>query len=143
MRTTVTLSENIGKFAAERAQKDSKSLAACIADDISLLYPFLEREKKLLRGQFTPAEAKLMIDCLNGTIMDQVSIQMIEAGFQDGIKFDRLDRKWEIDSEIFLQKFNNMSVLRKWAIFELIQDFWNLVSQNPEVDLDDYVQQNF
>lgn len=143
MRTTVTLSENIGKSASERAKKAGKSLAACIADDISLLYPFLEREKKLLRGQFTPAEAKLMIDCLNGTIMDQVSIQMIEAGFQDGIALDGLDRKWEVDSKLFLKKFKDMPVLRKWAIFEFIQDFWNLVSQNPEVDLDDYVQNWF
>jgi len=142
-RTTLSLQEGIAEVARQRAEKTGNSIPGQIERDLNMLYVFLARERKLIRGQFTEAEAKLMIDCLNGTIMDQVAIQVIEANFQDGIALDGLDRKWKVDKVSFLAKFDGMSVLRKWALFEIIQDFWNAVSQNPETNLDKYVEKYF
>jgi len=140
-RTTISINDNLADDVKKRAKEGrfEMSIPQRVEKDLSTFYAFLEREKKLLKGTFTDNEAKLMLDCLNGTILDPYSAQLLEAGFEDGIDLDGLDKKWEIDKAEFLSKFKSMSIIRKWSIYELSTEFWH----DPIIDMNKFVRDNF
>lgn len=137
-RTTIGFNDNLADDVKKRAKTGQVSVPTRIEKDLATFYAFLEREKKLLKGIFTTSEAKLILDCLNGTLLDPYSVQLLEAGFEDGIDLDSLDTKWKIDKSVFLGKFKDMFILRKWAIYEMSTEFWH-----DPIDLDKFVKANF
>jgi hypothetical protein len=62
-----------------------------------------------LRGQFIRGELMLILDVMNGTVLTPgLAGQHLLANVRDGIDFDQLDQKWEIEGK---------ALNEKWAAF--------------------------
>ena len=91
----------------------------------------LERLYDLYRRaiQETPlplAEASLLVDCLNGSLVDARSAGMLWANVEDGIKYDGLEGKWEVDGKALVEKLRRLNQVQCLALIDAAERFWAL-----------------
>ena len=91
-----------------------------------------------LKGTFTENELKLMIDIMNGTMLNpSLAGQHLKSNIEDGISLDHLDTKWEVDGNDLISKLGDMSVPEIFFLEIWIQGFW---IQSDGIELEDYIQ---
>lgn len=94
----------------------------------SRYFSLLERELAAL--DLTEDEASLVCDALNGTSWDYGGLGQPSAGsavrleLADAIRLSGLDRKWEVDQDLFLSKVGRWSEAQCLAVLDAVERFW-------------------
>lgn len=99
--------------------------------DLERLYVLYDRALK--ETPLTPAQACLIVDCLNGTMMEARSAGLLWAEIKDGIKYDGLDEKWELDGPALVEHLRSLSVLQGMALIDAAERFWNLPDAERDI----------
>lgn len=88
----------------------------------------LRRYYKMLRAvrpTFTPDEAHLIVDVLNGVWFELTydTTQHLIIAFEDAE--DAYYEKWEVDRDAFLARLRSMSYAEALSIIDAAERFWN------------------
>jgi hypothetical protein len=81
-------------------------------------------------------EARLIVDCCNGTIYDARSAPMLWASIEDSCHLDGLDAKWGIDGPALVEKLKGLTQLQSLALVDAAERFWNLPDGGRDLDAD-------
>ena len=74
---------------------------------------------------FSMAEAMLIVDAMNGIILEPMTIQLLWANVADAIELDGLDQKWHVDGKSLIQRLRGLSRVEHMALFDAIERAWN------------------
>lgn len=91
-----------------------------------------------MKGYFSKDELTALVDNQNGTIFspDLFSISGTWVhGVEDGIKYDGLDSRWNIDRDDLIEKLNALSDVQAYFMREEIDRFWS----DTDSDLEEFV----
>lgn len=105
------------------AQRDS-ILAETLREQLSDYYLLM----KLSLPRFSLGEAMLMVDAMNGCILDPHTASLLWANISDAIEMDRLDEKWQVDGNalvIRLRELGRTNPFACWSIADAIERAWN------------------
>lgn len=127
VRTTATAD----KYLSANKNK-SATISRCIEN-----WSACERQARMsLMGKFTSAELCSFIDMLNGTIIPASQASSMRFEFKDACALDGLDRKWKIQKDAVLEKFNGLNTAEWIVLVEWCRAFWD----NPDRDLEEYTK---
>lgn len=79
---------------------------------------------------FTQAEASLICDALNETILDNQSWQFIDVEIEDACRLNKAHEKWNVDPQRLLDKIRDFPAVARVAIVDGVERFW----RNPNQD---------
>lgn len=88
----------------------------------------LERYYQLLgfaRPTFSQGEAMLLVDAMNGCMLDMHTVHLLWANIADAIDSDGLDTKWEVDGTSLVQRLRSLSRIECLAVYDAIERAWN------------------
>lgn len=78
-----------------------------------------------VRGQFSAAEAKLILDAMNGThLVGQLIGQHLHANVADAIELNALHKKWGVDAEKLDKTLGTLTSFQCAAIEWWAAAFW-------------------
>ena len=93
---------------------------------------FALRARKMIhnevKGVFSKNELHAMLDNENGTMIELRywgNKQMFMYSLEDGVKYDGLDKRWEVDFESIKEKIDKLSDVAFLYLHESIYCFWN------------------
>lgn len=132
-RITITIPEKVLREVDARG--DNRS--AVISRDLERYYTLLQRVIKRVR--LSVEEACLIVDALNGILIDANTVQLLWANVADAISLDRLDQKWGIDGQFLIEKLRGLNELQAMALVDAAERFW----EKPEGDIRERVAQIF
>ncbi len=95
--------------------------------DLERYYALLDHE--LARVELSEAEASLICDALNGTLMDPHSYRLLWAEVADAVRLDGLDAKWGVDGDALVERLRALSPGAMMAVVDAVERFW--LSPNP------------
>lgn len=98
--------------------------SSIINRDLERLYTLYRRA--IREVSLTMAEACLIVDSLNGSIMDANTAQVLWAGIADSIRLDGLDKKWDVDGPALVEKLQGLNVLQAMALVDAAERFWEM-----------------
>lgn len=104
--------------------------AELVLDAFPVLY---RRGLADLKGQFSGPELSLLLDALNGLYLTPILLgQHLVASATDGIQLDRLDKKWGVEPESFLQKLDSLSFFEKACLEIWLRAYWESGEEDHE-----------
>lgn len=122
------MAKTIGVYLREEVEKQialrGENRSATINRDLERLYAMYERT--IQETPLTLAEGCLLVDCLNGSLMDARTAGLLWANIEDGIKYDGLDEKWELDGKAFVDKLRGLTTFQCMALIDAAERFWCL-----------------
>ena len=90
-----------------------------------------------LRGTFSRGELMLMIDIFNATALTpQLAGQHLAASVSDGIAWDRLDQKWEIDGAALNAKIADLTIFACACLEIWANGFWYRQKSEESLDIE-------
>lgn len=113
------------------APDDSKDCFYWVVRDLSLLNRVLDQELRAVN--LSEGEASLIVDVVNGTIFDPVSVRYLWEDVADGIELDGLDEKWDVDGASLVAKLRGLTYTQTVAIIEAAERFWNLPTRSDNL----------
>ena len=81
-------------------------------------------------------EARLIVDCCNGTIHDVNTARMLWASVEDACELDGLDEKWGVDGPGLVERLKNLSQVQALALVDAAERFWSLPDGARDLDSD-------
>lgn len=102
------------------ARGDNRS--GIISRDLERLYTLYSRALATIPLQLN--EAYLIVDALNGTLMDANTAKLLWAEIEDSIKLDHLDKKWQVEGKALVEKIRNLNEIQSLAIIDAAERFW-------------------
>ncbi len=102
------------------ARGDNRS--GTISRDLERLYTLYNRALATVSLELN--EAYLIVDALNGVLMDANNAKLLWAEIEDAIKLDHLDQKWQVDSKALVEKLRNLNEIQAMAIIDAAERFW-------------------
>ena len=87
----------------------------------------LERYYALLRlalPPFTQAEASLIVDALNGSMLEAHSGHLLWAEIADAVQ-EGLAAKWEVDGAALVDRLRALPPFAQYAVWEAAERWWN------------------
>jgi hypothetical protein len=102
------------------ARGDNRS--GTISRDLERLYTLYNRALATVSLELN--EAYLIVDALNGVLMDANNAKLLCAEIEDAIKLDHLDQKWQVDSKALVEKLRNLNEIQAMAIIDAAERFW-------------------
>lgn len=112
------------------ARGDNRS--QIIARDLDRLYTLYHRAMREV--QFTEAEVHLIVDSLNGTIMDADSAPLLWASIEDSINLDGLAEKWNVDGPGLVKRLKALNALQAMAMADAAERVWATVDSGGDFD---------
>lgn len=103
-----------------QARGDNRSHV--INRDLERLYALYKRALKEV--PLSVQEAWLLVDVLNGSLMDANTARLLWANVEDGCALDGLDKKWEVDGKALAEKLRNLSDFQNMALIDAAEKFW-------------------
>ena len=100
--------------------KSRGSRSTVITRDLERLYTLYRRALSQVR--LSNNEACLIVDVLNGSIMD--ATPLLWANIEDGINLDGLDQKWSIDGPALVEKLRKLNEIQTLAVVDAAERFW-------------------
>jgi len=96
----------------------------------------LERYYALIgqQPQFSPGEACLLADAMNGVHEEPWSINVFWAGVQDAIDLEHLDEKWKVDGKELVARLRALSAGEKYAVVDAVERAWAIWRTEPDAD---------
>lgn len=106
-------------------------------------YPNLFKQTiEEVSGIFTEPELKLIIDVFNGhSLTPAMAGQELWWSVTEGIKYDSLDAKWEIEKEAMQEKIDKLTIFQKACIEVWANGFWYGGPSDKTLDLEVRVKQ--
>jgi hypothetical protein len=96
--------------------------SAVIRRDLERLCTLYQRS---LPRDLTEKEACLIVDVLNGTLMDANTAHMLYAEVEDGIALEGLAEKWDVDGPDMVEKLKVLSDIQCLAVIDACERFWS------------------
>jgi len=94
-----------------------------IGRDLGRLYTLYRRA--LAQIKFTVDEGCLIVDVLNGLLVDTNSPHLLWAEIEDAIKLNRVDQKWNVDGEALVVKLRTLNEIQCMAVIDAVERYWN------------------
>lgn len=107
---------------------------AIAARDLARYYAILAHE--LARLPLSEAEASLIVDALNGTLIEPHTAGLIWASVDDAIRGDGLDRKWAVDGPALVSKLRDLPLAASLALADAVERFWAQAGEGEQAMLD-------
>ncbi len=110
-----------------------------ISRDLERLYILYRRA--LTSVKLTTEEACLIVDVLNGSMMDANTARMLWANIADAVSMNGLGKKWSVDGPALVEKLRSLSDIQAMAVIDAAERFW----QGPyrEADIYDAAEECF
>lgn len=105
-----------------RGGDDNASAAQVAARDLDRYYQLLALA--LASVDLTPGEAGLIVDALNGSLMDVSNVQLLAYAITDSYE-DGLPAKWEVDAAALSAKLRGWTLLQRMAVGDAVERFWS------------------
>ncbi len=116
------------QLAARTDQEAEGQSAALVARrDLERYYAVLQ--DSLRRLDLTAGEACLIVDALNGTLMDAVSYRLLWAEVSDAQRRQNLAEKWGVDGSQLVERLRALSPGELMAIIDAAERFWTLIGR--------------
>ena len=80
----------------------------------------------------------ILADSFNGTIIYEsirYNVKMLIAHCEDSVIYDSLDKKYDVDMEVFKKKLSSLHCANVDALYARIEDFWN-----KDIDIEDWAK---
>lgn len=122
---------------AIEARKDTAFISSTnrvVERDLARYYHLLDEARKEACRQLSDDEQALIIDSLNGVMMDARTMRILPHQISDAISIDRLDGKWGVDGQALTEKLEAMTPFELAAIVDGVEVFWAAVSRGEDVD---------
>lgn len=104
-----------------RAEDNGPALIQRATEDLGDYYDLLDRS----RPQLSEREWLLLMDVLNGTILDRISVSHIWAEVDDATRDDPgLAGKWEVNVSDLIERLRAMSSVERLAVADTVRRFW-------------------
>jgi len=113
--------ERLGEEIASRTRGYSASLTA--RRDLERYYEAIRRSAGL---DLTQGEACLILDTLNGSLMEPHSIPLLWAEVSDACDMDGYDRKWGVDGPALVGKLRRRPYFELLRIVDAVERWWLL-----------------
>src|SRR5262245_42431751 len=110
----------LGANLVARTDEDNQ-MSRRAATDLERYYDLLQRSMPRLAAN----EWKLGFDVANGTLWEGSSMGLIWAEVADAIRLDQVDRKWEVDGAVLVEKLRGLPEASRWAVVDTAERFWN------------------
>ena len=99
----------------------------------------VERE---LKGRFSQNELMLIMDSENGRILTPAFAgQGIVIQVQDSIALDQLDKKWEIDGKVLVNKLAELTIFQAACLEIWAEAFWKIILVNGKSNIEKYAEE--
>jgi hypothetical protein len=102
--------QDSGQSVSDVAQRDLKRYYALLALGLSSVH-------------LNQGEAGLIVDALNGTLVELSTAQLLWAEIQDSLE-DGLAEKWGVDGPTLVEKLRDYSLAQTLAIVDAVERFW-------------------
>ncbi len=103
-------------------QSPGQSVGRVADRDLGRYYQLVQDE--LARITLSEAEASLVVDALNGTIMEPHTYRLLWAEVDDAVRLDGLDRKWGVDGDALVTKLRALSPGATMAVVDAAERYW-------------------
>jgi hypothetical protein len=105
-----------------RSVPGSLSQAQVVQRDLARYYDSLALA--LASVELSAGEAGLLVDVLNGTIIDLTVAQMLAAEVEDALA-DGAAERWQLDGPAFVARLAALTLLQRLAICDAVERFWS------------------
>ncbi len=108
---------------------------------VEMFKPIFRQNLIDLKGKFEPAELKLMISALNGSILSpEFAGRRLVANVEDHMDLDGAAETFDVNRKDFMEELMFLST-PQLALLELwIQGFWSQSDDENAMDLDEYIK---
>lgn len=129
------LLDSVGNL-GDLQEDDIKTLVYEMSANLLAIY---KRSKEEVKGLLTKEEAYLICDALNSTLYsEEIPVKThILLNVTDGIYYEDLDKKWNVDAKILINKLNGISEMQAYVIMVLVNEFWHRAIENLYVKVED------
>jgi hypothetical protein len=127
IKTSFSLRPQIEEQLATRGENRS----GVINRDLERLYTLYRRTLPTI--PLTVDEACLIVDTLNGTLMDADTARLLWAEIEDACYLDGLDKKWHVDGSALVKRLNELSDTQALALIDAAERFWESVPQKGDI----------
>lgn len=138
MKETKNATIRLPQEIADWLTKDGKSINQAVIDTVNTLQSIRLISTTELRGIFSANEWTFLADSFNGTIINdsiRYNVQMLIAHCEDSAIYDSLDKKYDVDMEVFKKKLIYLHCANVDALYARIEDFWN-----KGIDIEDWAK---
>lgn len=104
-----------------RADEPDRSISNVAQRDLGRYYDLLALA--LASVELSAGEASLIVDALNGTIIDTQTAQLLAYEVQDSLE-DGLAEKWGVDGAALVEKIGAWSLAQRLAVCDAAERFW-------------------
>ncbi len=122
---------------AEQIDARGENRSFTIRRDLDRLYTLYQRN---LPRNLTEGDACLIVDVLNGTIMDANNARMLWAEVEDGCSLEGLAEKWEVDGPALVEKLKQLNDVQALAVVDAAEGFW---TKHDQGDMREIVREVF
>lgn len=110
--------------------------SSLIARDLERYYESLKDTRRRLAQKFSTEEISLILDSLNGVMMDQpFAVRMLYGGVEDSVNFDNIDHKWGVDGDALVEKLKSLSFAECAALADAAERYWFALGEGGDPDL--------
>lgn len=134
-KTTITMAPDVLGEIDRRGYMGGRNRSAVIGRDLARLYELYRLALKT-EINLTPSEGALILDSLNGTILDARMSAMLWAQIEDNVFLDGLAGKWEVDGPALIEKLRSLTRLQALALVDMAERFWAGVSSDELASVD-------
>lgn len=127
-RKSIYMRESIENEVAQRGDNRSQ----VINRDLERLYTLYRRT--IRETPLALKEACLLVDALNGSLMDANTAHLLWASIEDACKLDGLAGKWEVDGLALVEKLMDMSAFQCMALIDAAERFWAIPDTERELE---------
>lgn len=116
------------------------SRSQTMAQDLDTFYALLETSMRKVRQVLTKQEALLILDAINGTIVEAGQAAELWMGTSlqhqivDAIAYNDLSQKWEVDRDTLLDKLNSLEHFERYALVDWVKNMWNKTHDHDPVE---------
>lgn len=125
--------EDLMREISSRCQPQNFSAGTTARRDLTRYYALLAG----ITPKFTKAEAALIMDALNGIMLDQYTFRLLWAEVADAIRMDNLDRKWNVDGESLVERLRSLHPAEMMALLDAVERAWNMIGYGGQMSLDE------
>jgi hypothetical protein len=131
----MTAKKSFGVYIRESLQPEFEARGGSsivINRDLERLYTMYRRA--IREVPLTLAEARLIVDALNGSLFDANTAPMLWASIEDAIKLDGLAEKWGVDGPALVEKLRGLSAFHCMALVDAAERFWSMSADGRDLD---------
>ncbi len=140
----MTKAKNVGLYLRPETERElvlrGENRSHIIARDLDRLYTLYRRA--IREVPLTEKEACLIVDSLNGTVLDANTAQLLWANIEDSVKLEGLADKWEVDGPVLVEKFKGLSAFQAMALADAAERFWEM-ADGGKMDVEKGVRKVF